>query len=129
MSNTFKVEIARCNKQLSAKEKVQIKDTGDAISLDTATLEAEGHSLMIMPAIYAELAVHNEKSANKDYVVFVIIDADGTKYVTSSTSFWNSFTNIADEMADAGEEDFEIKVYRRPSKNYSGKEFITCSLA
>lgn len=126
MSNNYHVEVARCNKELSAKEKIMIKDTGDAVSLDTATQEG---SIIIFPALYAELAVHNEKSQNKDYSQYVIIDADGTKYVTSSQSFWNSFINIAEEMADADEEDYSIKVYRRPSKNYTGKDFITCSLA
>lgn len=126
MSNTFHVEVARSNRELSVQEKIKIKDTGDAISLDSATQEGK---VIIFPATYAELAVHNEKSPNKGYSQYVVVDADGTKYTTSSQSFWNSFMNIADEMADAGEEDYSIKVYRRPSKNYTGKEFITCSLA
>ena len=34
---------------------------------------------------------------------------------------------IAEEMEDAGEE-YAIKAYRVPSKNYKGKEFLTCSV-
>lgn len=125
MSN-YHVEISRCNKELTAKEKIMLKDTGDAVSLDSVTQEG---NIIIFPVLYAELAVHNEKSANKDYSQYVIIDADNVKYVTSSQSFWNSFIGIAEEMADADEEGYAIKIYRRPSKNYTGKDFITCSLA
>ena len=35
---------------------------------------------------------------------------------------------IIEEMQDAGETDIQIEVYRKPSKNYKGKDFITCSI-
>ncbi len=73
--------------------------------------------------------LHNEKSDNKDYINFIVVDKDGEKYVTGSQSFISSFTDIVDEMLEAGETDITIEVYRKESKNYKGKDFITCSIA
>ena len=60
-----------------------------------------------------------------DYEKFIIIDKDGTKYVTGSESFWSSFLEIAAEM---GEEAFDVEAYKVDSKNYKGKQFISCSI-
>ena len=65
---------------------------------------------------------------NKDYYNYVIIDKDGTKYVTGSPSFWSSFKEIWDEMREESDEEFSISIYKVPSKNYNGKDFITCSI-
>lgn len=108
---------------LSARERIMLKDTSDCVSLDSATTDSE---VTIKPEFYAVLDVHNEYSKDdEDYAQYIIVDADGTKYITGSDSFYSSFIDIADEM---GDEPFEIKVYRKPSKNYSGKDFITCSI-
>ena len=48
--------------------------------------------------------------------------------MTGSKSFMTSLEGIVDEMADAGETDFEIEVYRKDSKNYTGKQFLTCTI-
>lgn len=108
---------------LSARERIMLKDTSDCVSLDSVTTDGE---VTIKPEFYAVLDVHNEYAKDdKDYTQYVIVDADGTKYITGSDSFYSAFIDIADEM---GDEAFEIKVYRKPSKNYSGKDFITCSI-
>lgn len=120
----YSVEIAETSKQLSAKERIRIKDTMDAIKLDEATKDG---AIVINPAMYAVLNIHNEKSDNVDYKNYIVVDKDGTKYVTGSESFWSSFMNIYEEM-DGEQEEWGIKVYRAPSKNYKGKDFITCSI-
>ena len=120
----YSVKIERVSRDITAKEKVMLKDTTNAISLDEATQNAK---VTITPAYYAVLSVHNEKSEDKDYRKYIIVAEDGTKYVTGSESFFTAFSDIMDEMADTGE-DFSIEVYRMPSKNYKGKEFITCSI-
>ena len=77
----------------------------------------------------ARAPVHNEKSDNKDYSKIVVVDKGGTKYVTGSESFGTSLSDIVDEMVDAGEgENITVEVYRKDSKNYKGKQFITCSI-
>lgn len=120
----FKVEIKEVSTQLSAKQRVAIKDTTDCIKLDQATQEG---NVIINPLYYAVLGIHNEKSDNPDYENYVIVDKSGAKYVTGSAAFWSSFMEIYDEMAGEDEE-WGIKVYRVASKNYKGKEFITCSI-
>lgn len=122
----YSVTVRNCNKELSAKEKVRIKDISDAFKLDDV-ITPEG-SIDIYPVTFATLAIHNEMSENKDYETLLIIDSKGDKYVTSSQSFRTSFFAIADEMQEAGEEDWGVKIYKLESKNYKGRYFITCSL-
>lgn len=120
----YSVKIEFASKELTAKERVMLKDTTNAVSLDEAT---QGAPLVIDPAYYVTLMVHNEKAEDKDYKKHVIVDKAGTKYVTGSESFITSFMDIMDEM-EGTDEEFQIQVYRMPSKNYKGKEFLTCSI-
>ena len=127
MTNDYSVVISEVSQELTAKERIMLKDTTNAIKLDELTQETD-EKVIISPAIYAVLDIHNEKSEqNKDYKNFIIIDKSGKKYVTSSESFWNSFMDIANEMAGESEE-WSIEVYRVPSKNFKGKEFLNCSI-
>lgn len=120
----YSVEIKEVSKELSAKERIQLKDTTDVVKLDTAT---QSEAVIIDVDFYAELSIHNEHSEDKDYANYVIVDKDGTRYVTGSQSFWSSFQNIYNEMENSNE-DWSLKVYRMPSKNRQGKDFITCSV-
>lgn len=120
----YSVEIKETSKQLSAKERIAIKDTSNALKLDFV---CEEDVVIITPVAFAILSIHNEKSDNKDYENYVITDKDGTKYVTGSESFWNTFISIWDEMQNE-EEEWGIKAYKLDSKNYKGKKFLTCSI-
>lgn len=122
----YKAIVARASKELSAKEKIMLKDMSDAIKLDD---EVKEQALVIKPDFYAIINVHNEKSDTKDYTKIVLVDkTSGNKYTTGSMPFITTFEDIVEEMADAGEEDYELKVYAKESKNYKGKYFITCSI-
>lgn len=121
----YKAVVERASKELSAKEKIMLKDMSDAVKLDDVVKE---NALIISPDYYAIVAVHNEKSDTKDYKKIVLVDKDGTKYTTGSMPFITTFEDIVDEMADAGEDDYAIKIYPKESKNYKGKYFITCSI-
>lgn len=122
----YKATVERASRDLSVKEKLMIKDTSDAIKLDDVVKE---NAIIISPLFYAIIAIHNEKSETKDYKKIVIVDADsGEKYTTGSMPFITTFEDIVDEMADAGEEEYKIKIYPKESKNYKGKYFITCSI-
>jgi hypothetical protein len=123
----YKVEIAHSTKELTVREKIRIKDISNAIQLDDAT-QQEGN-IVIDFDYYVILKVHNEFSKDdKDYNKYVIVDKSGNKFVTGSESFMTSLEGIVDEMAEAGETDFEIAVYRKDSKNYTGKQFLTCTI-
>ena len=123
----YKITIESVSKELTAKERIQLKDLSDAQRLDKLT---QVEPVLIDVAFYATLSVHNEKSDDKDYKNYVVVAKDGTRYVTGSSSFITAFENIMDEISDSGEEiELVVKVYRLPSKNREGKDFITCSLA
>ena len=122
--------VREVSKDISVKEKIMLKDTSNAISIDTLTQEASfnNEKVLIDVDYYAILDIHNEKSDNKDYINFIIVDKSGNKYVTGSESFITTFTDIYEEMKGAGEENITIEIYRKESKNYKGKDFITCSI-
>ena len=120
----YEAKIIDSSKELTAKEKIQMKDTTDGIRLDEQTSQ---EAIIIKPASYAVIQIHNEQSENKDYEVYVVVDEDGKKYVTGSQAFFSTFKNIWDEMVGE-DEAWELKVYRMPSKNYAGRDFITCSI-
>ena len=122
--DNYQVKIRECSKETTARERIMLRDTSNAIRLDEATKEQH---LIISPEYYAILDVHNERADHTDYSVYIVVDTAGNKYMTSSESFWKSFIDIFDEMAEE-KEPYEIEVYRLESKNYKGKEFITCSL-
>ena len=123
----YKATISFCSKELDARERIRTKDVSDAIKLDQATQDVP--SIDIDVDYYAVLDIHNEKSDSTDYKNYLVVDKEGKKYVTGSESFYKSFIDIVEELADDGITDFTIKVYRHDSKNYAGKQFITCSLA
>ena len=120
----YSVEIKETSRQLTAKERIALKDTSDATKLDVA---CDTEAVIITPVSYAVLSIHNEKSDNKDYENYILQDANGEKFVTGSASFWNSFMDIYNEMAGESEE-WSIKAYKLDSKNYKGKKFLTCSI-
>jgi len=118
------VKIAECSKELTARERLMLKDTTNANKLDT--LLNDEAEVIIEPAMYATLnVVFDTPDEGEDYEQYVIIDNNGNKYVTGSQSFWNAFKDIVEEM---GDEPFEIVAYRKDSKNRPGKYFITCSI-
>lgn len=128
MNKEYSVEITESSRPLTPKEKVALKNANGAIKLDEATKSGD---VYIEPIGYAVLTIHNEKSADKVYEQYVIFDASGEKYVTGSKSFFDTFLDIFTELnTENGEqlENYRLKVFRKPSKNYKGKEFITCEV-
>ncbi|UWH91915.1 MAG: hypothetical protein [Bacteriophage sp.] len=123
----YTTSITESSKELSTREKIKLKDLTSAIAIDKV-VEPE-KPLVIAPDFYARIGIHNEKlpENEQDYKTMVIVDKSGTKYYTGSDSAISSFVDIFDEMIDTAEP-FEIEFYKKESKNYSGKHFITCSL-
>lgn len=125
----YKAKVADSSRELTAKEKIMLKDTSNAFSLDELTQEAQfnNEKLILNIDYYVTIDVHNDKADDKDYQQFILVDKEGKKYYTGSTSFINNFIDIFEELTEAGEE-VTIEIYRKESKNYKGKEFITCSV-
>ena len=125
MRTDYSVTVKEVSKDLTHKERVQITDLTDCVKLDKATQEGP---VLIDLDYYAVLDIHNEKADDKDYQNYVVVDKNGTRYSTGSKSFFNNLVDICDEMADSDDEEWQIKAYRKPSKNREGKDFITCSI-
>lgn len=127
MRTDYSVTVKEVSKELTHKERVQITDLTDCVKLDAATQEGP---VLIDLDYYAVLEIHNEKSTDKDYENYVVADKNGVRYSTGSKSFFNNLVTICEEMQDSDDPDevWQIKAYRRPSKNRQGKDFITCSI-
>ena len=124
MRTDYSVTVKEVSKELTHKERVQITDLTDCVKLDTATLEGP---VLNDHDYYAVLAIHNEKSTDKDYENYVVADKNGIRYSTGSKSFFNNLVDICEEM-QGSDETWQVKAYRKPSKNRQGKDFITCSI-
>ena len=134
MSNTntsnYSAEIVEASREFSARERVMFKDTQNAISMNDFAEQAksEGAKAIIDNVKdYVHIMIHNEKSEDKDYDNYIIVDGAGDKYVTGSQAFWNSFMDIYNEMKDETDP-WGIQLNLIPSKNYKGKNVLTCSL-
>lgn len=114
-------------KELTKKEKVMLKDLTDCTVLGTE-VEASECDIIIHPAFYAILSVHNDALSEPDYEAYVIVDRDGTKYQTSSDSFITSFRDIISDMEDEDPETWAVKVTLKASKNRTGKSFLKAVL-
>lgn len=123
-NRTYSVNITYCSKELSKYDKVKFKDTSFCTRLDEATKDGD---VVIDYDFHLVLDVHNEKAKDdKDYTQYVIVAKDGSAYLTGSKNIYNSLMDIKEEM---GDDDFSIIVTRLESKNYKGKQFLSCHLA
>jgi len=112
---------------LTPQERIKLKDMSETIRLDKAT---EKGSVTATITDYAVVAIHNEKLAErKDYNMYLYIAKDGTKYCSGSESLADAFMDIYMEMTSEGIHEMDIEFFRHPSKNYSGKDFLSCRLA
>ena len=127
----YTVKIAKSSMEhITAREELMLKSTTGGMAIDETLASLDGNALIIQPMDYAVLEIHNEKvkeGENTDYTKYIILDKEGTKYVTSSENFMNTFIDIYETMKNSGE-DYAIKIFRKESKNYKGKYFITCEI-
>jgi hypothetical protein len=126
----YSATIVDSSRELTARERVMFKDTQNAISMNDFAEQAKaenGKAIIENVKDFVHITVHNEKSDDKDYDNYLVIDANGEKYVTGSQAFWNSFKAIYDEMKNESES-WGIQLNLIPSKNFKGKNVLTCSL-
>ena len=112
-------------KELSGKEKVRFKDLTASKKIDEEVTEEQ--SLRIALDNYVILAVHNPKAEQIDYNVVIVVDKEGNSYYTSSTTFERALKDVVEAMKDEAEE-WGIEVVKKPSSNYKGKFFLTCTV-
>lgn len=120
----FKTTLLSSTRALTKKEEIMVKDLADSKSLDEV-ITTDNPSITIKPVAYHTLEID---TGDKTYKKYVIECEDGNRYVTGSETFMNSFTNIFADMCGYNEEEWGIKCFKQDSKNYKGKQFLTCCL-
>lgn len=126
----YKVEIVDSTKELTKRQKVALKNFADMKQLDEVVSREEG--LLIDIDYVVTVSVHNEKAKeNPDYLKYIYVDRDGMCYISGSEPLHNQFMDIYEDMVDEMEDETEpwsIKVIKKPSANYNGRDFLTCVL-
>lgn len=107
--------------EMSTIERIKAKDLGDATKLNEVVDVSTPLLLDITNVVVME--VHNEKSENTDYPVYILIDENGERYYSGSNSLYRSLQDIRDEFAECGEDlptPLSVKIYKAKSKNNTG---------
>ena len=127
MEKTYYVTIVDTSyENMTKKQEVQLKDTQDAVSIDSLVTPSE--PLVIEPEAWATLYIHNEKAkGDTDYTQLIIIDKEGAKFSTGSEAFKEAFLDIFSDMHGTDEE-WSVKCYKKPAKNYPGSYMLMASI-
>lgn len=118
----YKSVVSYGTRELTAKERLRVKDANNSVSLDEETKEG---AVIIDFRDYFIIDVENEMADNQTYTFYVVEDVNGYLYRTGSEYFASALIDIYSELKG---EDFSIKVYRKPSKKNKDKSFLTCSV-
>lgn len=122
MSKKFSVDIIEATRELTKREKVYIKVLD---SLKRVDEELENGDFEMEVTGYVHVLVHNENSPEKEYEKIIIMDDTGFSYITGSKTFIERLKDIWEDMEG---EPFNVKVFQRDSKKYSGNKYITCNI-
>lgn len=121
----YSARVVSATTDLTGRQMVALRNFSDMVQLNDIT--KEGDVIIDLDCVVC-VKVHNEKSDNKDYMKYIFVDRDGTKYITGSEPLYREYTDIEDALKDAGDtEPISIKVMRKQSKN-NQNDFLTCIL-
>lgn len=121
----YSARVVSATTELTGRQMVALRNFSDMEQLNDLTKEED---VLINIDYVVCVKVHNEKSDNKDYMKYIFVDRDGTKYITGSEPLYREYTDIEDALTDAGDTDpISIKVMRKQSKN-NQNDFLTCIL-
>ncbi len=124
--DVYSSKIVFALKELKGKEKVRFSDLTGIDKLNDTVTEAEPFIIDIDNIVKME--VHNPSATDgTDYFVMIVSDKNGNAYYTSSETFIDTLDGIIKGMKDCDEE-WGIKVFKRPSKSREGQFFITCAI-
>ena len=111
----YKAKVVKATKEVSAREKIRLKNFSDFIQLDEAT---ENDSALIDIDYVATVHVENDKSDNPEYYKQVYIDKNGQGYVSGSETLFRQFEDIYEEMKNEG---LESRCTKHHLKTLKGK--------
>lgn len=127
MADKFSVTITRASKDLTRAEQIKLTTLNDSVGLDTMLRDAT-NPVVVDVDYYAILHIDNPNGKNGpvSYNKIVIVDEDGTKYITGSSVFIREFTTLSDLVEG---EPFSIRVLRKPTKSDPTRHYLTCMIA
>lgn len=104
--------------ELPVKDEIRVKDFTSFAQVE----ELVKNGTIFKPDWLTILGVHNEKSENTDYQVFVLRTEDGGMYYSSSESFAESIKDIIElkDRLNASGEEWYVVVNEFKSKNNTG---------
>lgn len=122
----YKAEVIDSHKELTARERIQMKEFSDSIRV--TDLIANSEYPVITVCGYAAVHVTNDAAEDpkeRDYTKYQFIDSDGIKYSTSSASLYEAVTDIYNELEG---QDVTVRFCSKQSRNFKGGEFLTAVL-
>lgn len=125
----YRTEITSSSRTFTGKERVKMKDLSLAAGIDATVTPDQPFQLHV--ADWAVVHVENDRAKDgnsKAYDTLILIDNEGRKFNSGSPSLMESFLDIWEEMSGE-DEDYDIIIYQRPSRNRPDKYFLTCSIA
>lgn len=132
-NTSYESTITFASRDLTPIEKIKLKDLTATVALDDELKSTPDHKLTFTPELVVVVSVHNPKAkSNTDYDTLVFTDSEtGVRYRTSSSSFKSAVLDIMKDLiaADINPNTVPLVAYTRPSKNFTGKDFLTCAIA
>lgn len=127
----YSAKIVSSSREFSKREIVALKQSADFVPMNSKVEKDGPFTFNVVD--FAVIEIHNDKAENPDYTSYVFMADDGTRYCTSSSSFFDNFFDIWSDMTDeegksVDGEPITIKVFGKPSKKFTGKNFLTCAL-
>lgn len=120
----YKSKVIWATKELSKAESVKFVLNVNAKPLDE--IIKNDNDVLDIPFNYAVIVhVNNDQTDVGEYDRCYIVDDKENIYSTSSNSFMNSLQSICDIMET---EQFILKCFKIPSRNYKDKFILTCNL-
>lgn len=132
-NETYESTITFTTRELNPIEKIKLKDLTATVALDDELKSIPDHKLTFTPELIVIVSVHNPKAkSNLDYETLVFTDSEtGVRYRTSSMSFKSAVLDIVHDLIleNINPNTVPLVAYTRPSKNFTGKDFLTCTIA
>lgn len=111
------------------KKEIAVIKTSLQSCIDINAATENGNSLTLSVAAYAVLEIENDRSKGETvYQKIMIVDNDGRMYITGSPSFIENFCSVMEVMDGEDPDSWGLEIFQMESRNYKGKNFITCKV-
>ena len=123
----YKALITNYYNELTKMERYKATVLTDAMPINDYTKESD---LRIKLKNVVSLEVESDKADPPKYTSYVYIDSEDNYYTSGSETLYNAIETIWDNFAENGKmpDDVTVRIFRRPSKNHKGLDFLTATV-